>query len=58
MDGNDFFNFNDKNSLKEKIEEYEKKGGVYAVIIEPFSATLLQSCSEEFIQELVSLKKT
>jgi putrescine aminotransferase len=57
MDGNDFFNFNDPNSLKEKIEECEKKGGVYAVIIEPFSATLLQSCSEEFIQELVSLKK-
>ena len=55
MDGNGFFNFNDKN-LKETIEEYEKKGGVYAVV-EPFSATLLESCSEEFIQELVSLKK-
>lgn len=53
----DFFNFNDPVSLEKKIIEYENKGGVYAVIIEPFSATLLESCSAEFITKLKDLKK-
>ncbi len=57
IDNFDFFNFNDPVSLEEKVLEYEKKGGVYAVIIEPFSATLLESCSVEFIEKLKKLKK-
>lgn len=57
MNNYDFFNFNDPVSLREKVEEHNKNGGVYAVIIEPYSATLLQSCSKEFIKELVDLKK-
>ncbi len=57
MENFDFFNFNDPISLEKKIIESENKGGVYAVIIEPFSATLLESCSIEFIEKLKNLKK-
>ena len=53
----DFFKFNDAISLRNKVKELSNKGGVYAVIIEPYSATLLDSCSDEFIEELVALKK-
>jgi len=53
----DFFKFNNLNSLEEKLKELSQKGGVYAVIIEPFSATLLEACSENFIKGLVDLRK-
>ena len=52
------FNFNDPIDLEEKILDCEKNGGVYAVIIEPYSASLLKACSQEFIDKLFYLKKT
>ena len=51
------FNFNDPIDLEKKILNCQKNGGVYAVIIEPYSASLLESCSQEFIDKLFSLKK-
>ena len=51
------FNFNDPVDLEEKILNAEKDGGVYAVIIEPYSASLLKECSQEFIDKLFYLKK-
>lgn len=51
------FNFNDDKDLEEKIKNCESSGGVYAVIIEPFSASLLESCSEKFLNKLFELKK-
>lgn len=52
------FKFNDPQDLENKIETLEKNnGGVYAVIIEPFSASLLKSCSNEFLEKLFNLKK-
>ena len=53
----DFFDYNNLESLERKLEDLQKKGGVYAVVIEPFSATLLEGCSESFIKGLVELKK-
>ena len=51
------FNFNDENDLENKIKELSNdKGGVYAVIIEPFSASLLRPNSNEFIEKLFYLK--
>tara|TARA_B100000029_G_scaffold199146_1_gene197503 strand:- start:358 stop:1779 length:1422 start_codon:yes stop_codon:yes gene_type:complete len=57
MENVKFFDFNKLSSLENELREAEKDGGVYAVIFEPFSATLLQSCSEEFIRGLKELKK-
>tara|TARA_B100001123_G_C15308044_1_gene1023384 strand:+ start:1006 stop:2436 length:1431 start_codon:yes stop_codon:yes gene_type:complete len=51
------FNFNDPIDLEEKILKCQKDGGIYAVIVEPYSASLLESCSQEFIDKLFSLKK-
>ena len=51
------FEFNNLNSLENKIVECSQKGGVYAVVIEPFSASMLESCSNEFIEKLFLLKK-
>jgi len=51
------FNFNDPEDLEKKILNCKKDGGVYAVIIEPYSASLLQACSQEFIDKLFFLKK-
>ena len=51
------FKFNDVKDLEEKVNECQKKGGMYAVIIEPFSASLLETCSNEFIEKLFNLKK-
>jgi len=51
------FNFNDPIDLEEKILKCQKDGGIYAVIIEPYSASLLESCSQKFIDKLFSLKK-
>ena len=52
----DFFKFNDPISLEKKVIELQELGGVYAVVIEPFSATLLEECSVEFIEKLKYLK--
>ena len=51
------FNFNDQVDLEKKILNCQNNGGVYAVIIEPYSASLLESCSQEFIDKLFFLKK-
>ena len=51
------FKFNDVKDLEEKVNECQKKGGMYAVIIEPFSASLLETCSNEFVEKLFTLKK-
>ena len=50
------FNFNDPIDLEKKILSCKKNGDVYAVIIEPYSASLLESCSQEFIDKLFFLK--
>jgi putrescine aminotransferase len=49
----DNFEFNNFNSLKEKILALKKNGkcNVYAVILEPFSASSLLSLSEEFLRK-------
>ena len=57
MENCENFKFNDVKDLGEKVNECQKKGGVYAVIIEPFSASLLETCSNEFIEKLFNLKK-
>lgn len=51
------FAFNDPSDLEKKIIENDRYGGVYCVIIEPYSASLLESCSENFIKKLFELKK-
>ena len=51
------FNFNDHQDLENKILSCEKNGGVYAVIIEPYNASSLTACSQEFIDKLFVLKK-
>ena len=51
------FNFNDQIDLENKIKKYDNEGGVYCVIIEPYSASLLESCSDLFIKKLFELKK-
>ena len=51
------FKFNDVNDLEEKVKKFSSEGGVYCIIIEPFSASLLKSCSEQFINKLFELKK-
>ncbi len=51
------FKFNDPLHLEESIIDCEKNGGVYSVIIEPYSASLLEPCSNEFIKKLFYLKK-
>ena len=57
MENCENFNFNDPVSLENKIVEADKEGGVYCVIIEPYSASLLEACSESFIKKLFELKK-
>ena len=51
------FEFNNPEDLETKVENYHNDGGVYAIIIEPYSASLLESCSDEFIKKLFTLKK-
>jgi putrescine aminotransferase len=50
------FKFNDPNDLEKKIIKYSEEGGVYSVIIEPYSASLLESCSDNFMKKLFELK--
>ena len=51
------FKFNDPDDIEKKVNKHSQEGGIYAVIIEPFSASLLQPCSKEFIKKLFELKK-
>ena len=57
MENCESFIFNDQESLENKIAKCDNNGGVYCVIIEPYSASLLESCSENFIKKLFELKK-
>ena len=57
MENVKFYNFNDINSLEKTIIDCNADGGVYAIVIEVFSATLLENCSKEFISKLCELRK-
>ena len=57
MENCENFNFNDPIDLEKRVIECEKIGGVYSVIIEPFSASLLQPCSDVFMNKLFELKR-
>ena len=57
MENCESFIFNDASSLENRIIECEKKGGVYCVIVEPYSASLLETCSDSFITKLFKLKE-
>ncbi|OGX06602.1 MAG: aminotransferase [Omnitrophica WOR_2 bacterium GWA2_47_8] len=49
------FRYNDINSVREKVEKLRKGNGksdIYAIILEPFSASSLRECSKEFLEEL------
>ncbi len=50
------FKFNDPIDLENKIEDLKSKGEVYSVIIEPYSASMLESCSDHFINKLNDLR--
>jgi len=56
MENCNSFRFNDPIDLENKILDCEGKGGTYAVIVEPYSASLLESCSIEFMEKLMQLK--
>ncbi len=45
------FKFNNINSLKKIIKKYNSKN-IFAIIIEPFSASTFSSCSYNFLKEL------
>jgi putrescine aminotransferase len=46
----DIFKYNDINSVKKLLSKY--KNDIYSIIIEPFSASTLSTCSKEFFVEL------
>ncbi len=51
----DVFKWDNIESLKNKVEQYEKKKDdpdIFAIIIEPFSASSLLECSENFLRQL------
>lgn len=48
---NKTFKFNDIKSLKKTINKYKSKN-IFAIIIEPFSASTFSSCSYSFLKEL------
>ena len=50
------FKFNDPVDLENQIENLKSKGEVYSVIIEPYSASMLTSCSDNFINKLNELR--
>ena len=54
---NDNFIYNSIESVKKKILKHTKNGkiDIYAIIIEPFSASSLRSCSEKFLKDLSKL---
>ena len=52
------FQYNNINSVIEQVESHKKSDGtsnVYAIIIEPFSASYLRPCDNEFLKKLKSL---
>ena len=57
MENCENFKFNDADNLEKKVLEMETKGKIYAVLVEPYSASLLTPCSEEFISKLEELRK-
>jgi putrescine aminotransferase len=49
------FEYNNIDSVKELVSRIRKANGrsdIYAVVLEPFSASSLKECSEEFLKEL------
>jgi putrescine aminotransferase len=55
LENKDDFIWNNIESLNQKIKKYEKIDGesdIFAIIIEPFSASSLKECSKEFLFEL------
>lgn len=56
MENSHSFEFNNANNLEDKIKHLDKDGGVYAVIIEPYSVSSLTPCKDDFIQKLYQLK--
>jgi len=56
MDNCISFKFNDPNDLESKIENLKSKGGIYSVIVEPYSASMLTSCSDNFMNKLKELR--
>lgn len=53
--GIDSFRYGELNSVEEAIEKHRSPDGisdVYAIIVEPFNASTLRSCSTEFLQGL------
>jgi len=56
MDNCVSFKFNDAADLESKIENLKSKGEVYGIIIEPYSASLLAPCSDNFIDKLNELR--
>tara|TARA_Y100000590_G_scaffold65118_1_gene70321 strand:+ start:10115 stop:11542 length:1428 start_codon:yes stop_codon:yes gene_type:complete len=50
------FQFNNPDDLEKQINYYEKNGGVYAIAIEPYSASLLEPLSYEFLEKLKNLR--
>ena len=56
MDNCVSFKFNDPVDLENKINNLKSKGETYSVIIEPYSASMLTSCSDIFIYKLNELR--
>lgn len=55
LENTDTFNWNNLESLKDKIKKYEaikNEPNIFAIIIEPFSASSLKECSKDFLFEL------
>lgn len=55
LSNTDKFEWNNIESVKKKIEQHKKNASesdVYAIIIEPFSASSLKECSKEFLYQL------
>lgn len=50
------FKYNDIKSLKSTIKKY-KSSNIFAIIIEPFSASTYKNCSNEFLNECINLGK-
>ena len=50
----DTYDYNDIETIKDKINTLRKKSesNIYAIIVEPFSASSLLACSESFLREL------
>ncbi len=50
------FKYNDIKSLQSKIKQY-KASNIFAIIVEPFSASTYKSCNYEFLNECINLGK-